>query len=467
MRRTAFWLPVGLLAAVTLALWGTWTWRLNTVNLSLSNALEAERQRSFVDLAYHVEELQALLGKGLATGNVAQNMRYMGEVNQHAASAVSNFSRLPLPAELSATTGRFLQQVGDFAASLVRNEAAGRPMGTTEREQLTRLRQDSINLSAQMNQVMAEYNQGGFRWNPPVRFSWANLVRGPGLQAKPNTQDQAPASMVPGGFEQVATSMEQLPVLIYDGPFSDHVDKAAPAMSGMPITQDDAARRATAYMPQGASYRQTGVTDVANNLPAWSFQLAPADTQGNAYVATVDIAKNGGHLVQLLNSRVVGNPTIDMARAQVLGQQYLANAGYAGMVPTYGQVQDGQATIAYAYREGNVLVYPDQVKVKVALDNGEILAVDARQFLMHHKARTVPTPKVTPQQAEDAVNPDLAIQRVQLALIPDVAGTGEILTYEFLTRFGDESFLVYINAETGQEEQILQLIQTDGGTFTL
>ncbi len=467
MRRTAFWLPVGILAAVTLALWGVWTWRLNAVNLSLANALEAERQRSFVDLAHHVEELQSLLGKGLATGSATQNMRYMGDVNQHAAAAVSNFSRLPLPANLSASTGKFLQQVGDFAVSLVRNEAAGRPMNTREREELARLRQESANLSQQMNGMMAEYNQGNFRWNPPMRFNWANLVRGPAMAGKPGTQDQAPASLLPGGFEQVTESTEKLPVLIYDGPFSDHVDQAKPAMSGMPINQEDAVRQATTYMPQGNRYRITGTTDVANNLPAWSFQLTPADAQGNAYVATVDVAKNGGHLVQLLNSRMVGNPTMDLARARTVGREYLAGIGYAGMVPTYGQVQDGSATIAYAHQQNGVLIYPDQVKVKVALDTGEILAVDARQYLMHHRQRAIPQPRITQQKAEQSVNPDLAIQRVQLTMIPDVAGTGEILTYEFLGRLGNETWLVYVNAETGQEEQILQLIETDGGTLTL
>jgi spore germination protein len=136
-------------------------------------------------------------------------------------------------------------------------------------------------------------------------------------------------------------------------------------------------------------------------------------------------------------------------------------------MPTYGQVQDGTATIAYAARENGVVIYPDQIKVKVALDNGEILAVDAKQYLMHHKTRTIPSPHLTPNKAEAAINPDLEVQRVQPAMIPDQAGTGEILTYEFLTRLGQETFLVYINAETGEEEQILQLIQTDGGTFTL
>jgi len=112
-------------------------------------------------------------------------------------------------------------------------------------------------------------------------------------------------------------------------------------------------------------------------------------------------------------------------------------------------------------------MYPDQIKVKVALDNGEILGVDARQYLMSHHRRTLPEPAISAAEAEERLRPELSVQRVQLALIPDLAGTGEILTYEFLAHMGEETYLVYINAETGAEEQILQQVETDGGTFAL
>ncbi|MFZ5814054.1 MAG: germination protein YpeB [Bacillota bacterium] len=467
MRRVSYWLPVGLLAAVILGVWGVWTYRLNAHNNDLANALEAERQRNFVDLAYHVEEIQALLGKGLVSANVMQNMRYMADVNRHASAAVDAFTSLPLPPQLSASTGKFLQQVGDFSLSLLRNEAAGRMMGPRERAELARLKESSAGLSQHMNAVMAEYNQGIFRWHQPTRFNWATLTRGPVSPAKPNPSDQAPASMVPGGFEQVTQAMDKLPVFIYDGPFSDHVDRAAPAVSGMPVTQEDAGKRLSTYFPQADRYRTANVNTLEGNIPAYSFQLTPGDARGEAYTVTVDITRNGGHLLQILNSRMIGAPTIDLSRAQAIGQQYLASAGYPNMMPTYGQVEEGAATIAYAYRENGVVIYPDQIKVKVALDNGEILSVDTRQYLMHHKPRTIAQPRLTADQARNQVNPDLQIQRVQLAMIPDLAGTGEILTYEVLTRMGPDTYLVYINAETGEEEQILQLIQTDGGTFTL
>jgi spore germination protein len=479
--RRAFWVPVGLLAAVALALWGVWTWRLNVAGQNLANVVEADRQRNFNDMAFHVEQIQSLLGKGLVTGTTRQNMRYMGEVYNHSQAAVNNFTSLPLPAEVSASVGKFLRQTGDFAVSTMRNEAAGRELDNPGRNELARLRDESVNLSTHLQGMMAKYNQGGFRWSPPVRFSWASLWRGAGLPGKPATGSQAPASILAGGgWEEVGTSMQKLPVMVYDGPFSDHVNQRAPAVSGAPVSREEADRRLRTYLPNAQTYRVAEVVDVAGPLPSWSYRLAPSapgaggaaaaagTAPGNAaYTTVVEISRNGGFLVNLLNSRATGKGAIDLPRARDLGREYLEAHGFRGMVPTYGQVQDGAATIAYAYRENGVLVYPDQVKIKVALDNGEILAVDARQYLMAHHPRTLGTPNVTAQDAQEALRPELQVQRAQLALIPNQAGTGEILTYEFLTTYGEETFLVYINANTGEEEQILQQVQTDGGTFAL
>ena len=57
----------------------------------------------------------------------------------------------------------------------------------------------------------------------------------------------------------------------------------------------------------------------------------------------------------------------------------------------------------------------------------------------------------------------------RLALIP-TSGQNEVLTYEFQTRAGEgddaQKILVYVNASTGAEEQILLLLETPEGTMT-
>lgn len=468
MRRVVTWLGVLLFAAVALGVWGAWTVQLSEHNRLLANALEAERQRNFVDMVHHVEQIQALLGKGLATGSERQNMRYMAEVHRHAAAAMTAFSSLPLPTDAASGTGKFLQQVGDFAYALLRDEAAGRPLTEAERAELQRLREAAASLRDQLATMLTQYSRGGFRWHEPARLSLQALLQ---LPRRSRTDaagsGSVGAALLDGGWAQLATSMDQMPTFIYDGPFSDHVSETPPALTGPLLGREEAEERLAAVLPDAAKYRVVDVAESGGNLPAYTFRLAPQEGRGDAYTATASLTQQGGHLLEFLSHRPVGEPTLSLEQARAIGQEYLARVGYAGMVPTFAQIQDGVAFIAYAHRQGDVIVYPDQAKVKVALDSGEVLGLDARQYLTHRRRRILPRPRLTPEEARSRLNPALAVSRVQLALIPDLAGTGELLTYEFQGKIGEDIYLVYINAETGAEEQILQLIVTDGGTFTL
>ncbi len=51
------------------------------------------------------------------------------------------------------------------------------------------------------------------------------------------------------------------------------------------------------------------------------------------------------------------------------------------MKETYYIKQDGIVTINYAYMQNNVIMYPDLIKLKVALDNGEILGIETTGYL--------------------------------------------------------------------------------------
>ena len=53
-----------------------------------------------------------------------------------------------------------------------------------------------------------------------------------------------------------------------------------------------------------------------------------------------------------------------------------------------------------------------------------------------------------------------------LAIIPTEWKT-ELFCYEFKGKVDDTEFLVYINAENGNEENILVIINTPNGTLTM
>ena len=112
-----------------------------------------------------------------------------------------------------------------------------------------------------------------------------------------------------------------------------------------------------------------------------------------------------------------------------------------------------------------VVMYPDLIKVKVALDDGSILGIETTGYLNSHYTREILQNLITEEKAKEVINKELEILSTNLAMIPTEWKT-EVLCWEFKGKVDGNEFLVYINAETGKEEDILVIVNTPDGTLT-
>ena len=92
--------------------------------------------------------------------------------------------------------------------------------------------------------------------------------------------------------------------------------------------------------------------------------------------------------------------------------------------------------------------------------------MESKGYLMNHKTRELPEPSLTVEEAQTHVSTHLSVTATKLALIPKDS-LREVLCYEFKGAFNGKNFIVYINAENGREEEILMLIETEGGILTI
>ena len=149
-------------------------------------------------------------------------------------------------------------------------------------------------------------------------------------------------------------------------------------------------------------------------------------------------------------------------------QQYLSAHGYDSMKDTYYETDNGVMTLNFAYYDSasQTICYTDLIKVEVSLQDGSILGLDARGYLVNHHDRTIAEPALPVEQAQESLSDALTVDSVRPALIPS-SGQNEVATYEFLcsSATGDR-ILTYINSQTGAEEQLLILLQTPNGTLT-
>ncbi|MDI3548248.1 MAG: spore germination protein [Halanaerobiales bacterium] len=412
-------------------------------------------QQAFYEMVDHIEQLQVLLGKSLVSTSPRQNIMILTDIWSHANIAQQELTRLPLAAETVYRTAKFLSQAGDYAHVMARNNAQGRVLTEDNRKKLNELRQHAAQISASLHELESQIFSGD--------VNWIELVRG--TKQRMSRDDRRPVP-IRDGFDDIRAELEKYPTLIYDGPFSDHITETKPkGLKGSTISRERAREKAREVVDfqDKKDISITGGTSVNGKIPSYNFQVK-SDNEG---VYSVDISKKGGYLVDLLNNRSLKNARLDQKEAVEKARDFLAKNGYPNMEPTYSEVNENIAYISFAYKPEDIIYYPDIINVQVALDNGQILGVEALSYLMSHREREVERPKITPEEVKKLAGNTLdEIEEIRLAVIPR-ASLKEVLTYEIRGNIGGETYLIYINAETGDEEQILKVVKGKKGTFAL
>lgn len=121
-------------------------------------------------------------------------------------------------------------------------------------------------------------------------------------------------------------------------------------------------------------------------------------------------------------------------------------------------------TANYVSTQDNVIIYPDQIKLKIALDTGEVIGFEGLGYLMSHCTRKLVQPKVTEDDIYKGLDQRFDVESVRQAVIP-MANGNDKLTWEARITFNKERYLLYYDAVTGEQINTLRVIDTPDGTF--
>lgn len=345
-------------------------------------------------------------------------------------------------------TAAFFAKAGDYAAALCRGPCDG------SAENLAALAVISGDLNGALSQLQQELEAGALDLNRVERAE----------EALAQTAESGERELGGVTFQDVESDFPELPSLVYDGPFSEHLSSATPkALEGLgPVSQAEAQKAAADFLhvsPQALTLASMddGV------LPTYSFTL-PQDG-GGGYI---EVTRQGGMVLDYFQDRTVGAPTVSVEKAVELAQNYLANWSFAQMEPSYHIQREGVLTIHFAPVMEGVYCYPDLVKLTIALDNGTLLGYEAHGYLSQHHQRQLPASLITQEQAGQSLPQTVIVLGGRLAWIPTSGGTQEVLTYEFKCQNAQGSHvLIYVNAQTGQQQNILLLLEDETGTLSL
>ena len=448
-RKIIIWILV-----IAFGLAGVWGYSQYNEKNNYRTFLENQYLNEFYSLLNSVEDIEALLAKSMVTQSGEQQSLLLTETWKNANLAQNNLSRLPISHLALNETSKFLSQLGDFTYAVGKQTINNKDISNKQWEDLERLHNNSSYLVRNLQKLHQDMIQNG-------GITFGDIKR-KGRFALRRVSD----NIIEDSFTRVEKEMTTYPKLIYDGPFSSHLSDLAPkGLKGKSITRNEGEKSIIAFLGSDRVGEINQLSRGEGVVNTYGYEVVPYGETGDRRVY-IEVSRKGGHVVWMMDSKVVENVALSMPKALERAKDFLKEKGFSNMKASYSEKYNGVAVFNFAYEQEGVLIYPDLIKVQVALDNGEIVGFEAQGYYVAHEKRKIPKAEFSIEEARSMVSNRLKIFKERLAIIPTETKEEE-LCYEFKGDFQGDTFIVYINAKTGKEQQILKVIETNTGDLTM
>lgn len=445
-KKIIVWIVLIILIGIIIAL----GYNLNKKNKESILANENLYNQSLYELINYMDNVQNYLAKSTISNSATHGAETLTNLWREANLAQTYLSMLPMQAQELENTEKFLNQVSDYSYSLSRKNIQGEKLSDDDLKNLEELHKYSMQINNVVNQISFDLNAGNMKWSD--------------LTGEKNVNFAQQVSTDFNFADTLEENLHQYSGLIYDGAYSEHIVSVEKrGLKGDKISEEDAKKKAVEFVGENniEEISSLGYSEKAA-VPAYTFTIKNKNQEN----ITISISETGGSIVYMTSDREVSVENLTYEQANEKGIEFLNQKGFNNIKQTYYLKNEGVITINYAYQQDGVLMYPDLIKLKVALDNGQILGIETTGYLNNHTQRDVSKVKITKEQAKEKLNKNLNIQSETLAIIPTEWKT-EKLCYEFKGKVEETEYLVYINAENGEEEQILIITNTPNGVLTM
>ncbi|MDP4118525.1 MAG: germination protein YpeB [Bacillota bacterium] len=406
--------------------------------------------RSLSELTDSVHEIGYSLEKGMLITSSPQVVRLSNEINRSANNAIANLGQLPLSGVQSDNTKKFLTQVGSYFNSLAVQVSAGRTLTASDYSQIKNLAKYCSTLSDSFGKIQSSFYSG--------KLTIERL--------KSESNKQKDSKYLDEFISSAEENFVDYPALVYDGPFSSHIDTIENStLQNLPEVSEKDAKNVVIKFLANDKYIIKSTGEKKGKLPSYTFAVYSDNSKAKNYI-TIDVTKRGGKISWFLNNYSPKDTKISVEKAMANANSFLISKGYDNMKQSYYDCRSNIATINYAYTQNGVIMYPDLVKVKIAMDTGECIGLEASGFLMNNKTRSLPKVLLSEAEARAQISSLLDIDAIQLAVIP-TDSRSELLCYELKGHVENKHFLVYINAATGVEEKVMVLLESKNGILTM
>lgn len=428
-------------AAVVMVLAGYAIMNMNMAN-NYKVQLENSYQQSLNELSESLDSIETNLTKSVYSNSDQMLYEISRDLFAECDEAKNALSRLPVGQMNLSSTYKFISQAGDYATYIAQKVANNEDITDDEHKNLMTLLGYAQKLNESVSSMVSICNNGG-------RITASNV----------KNDDNIKVSALKNDMTTAEEAFKDYPTLLYDGPFADAVlNRNSTLLKNADTYTKEEARDIASYALGCSANEVNFETEEDGNIPCYVFSYGQK---------TIGITKPGGYIAYILYGGKINQTSITEKNAVNIAKKYLDKIGFEDMAETYYMSSHNICVINFAYSKNNTIYYSDLIKVGVSMSDGKIVSLESQGYLTNHIERKNTDPKINVEDAKKGLSTFLKVLDTKLCVIPKDNGT-EVLCHEIHCESTDtnEEVLIYINAETGEEENILLLLYSDGGTLT-
>lgn len=433
------------IAVLAIGLIGTvyWGYKEHQEKNALLIHAENNYQRSFHELTHYMDLLHDQIGTSLAMSSNEKLSPQFVEIWRISSEALTNASQLPLSLIPIHQTQQFLSKIGDFTYKTAIRNLDDDPLTDEELNTLEQLYEQAANIKDELRRMQHKVLKENLRWMD-VELALA-------------TQDEPMDSTIIDGFTTVENQVNQFSTELEGNKFLQSVDKPYryEAVTGKEKSEEDIRDFTKKFFDISDEVNiEVSKSGDGADLPFYSVFYEDGKQ------VNMDITQKGGHPIFVLVERPIEEAKLSLNDGMLKSEEYLKQFAYENMVLLQSQQFDKEGVYTFLYSQDKVRIYPDAITVKVALDNGDITGINAKEYLLNHHERNIEKPKIKLEEARKKVNQKITVHDEHLAIIENDLNE-EVLVYEFLGEMNDETYRIFINAENGNEEKVEKLTNTE------
>lgn len=430
-------ITVGVLSASTLGL-GIAYGMKNSQAMQYGIELENVYQRNYYDLVDSINNADTKISKILASNNSTYQKKMLTELSENAKDAQGAISTLPISSSDFVENVRFINQLSGYTSTLSEKIAKGGKLDNEDKKSLSNLHISLTKLKNNLNKFSKKMEKG------------YEIVK-----ESSNNKD---INNFTNDFSKIKNVDTDYPTMIYDGPFADSVvNKKVKGVHGEKVSIDKG------YDNIKKCFKDISELDYKNDtngkFSTYNYSLKTMDKQ-KLYV---QVTKQGGDILTVSGHVESNIQNINIERAKKIASDFAKSNGIENVDCVWYVVLNNQAYINLAPKVNNVVLYPDLIKVKVDMENSNVIGYDATSYYTNHVARNLGKASMSISDAQTKIPSEFEVKNKRLVLAP-LDYNREVLCYEFECEKEGVTYYFYINAETGEEENILKVLKTNDGS---